>query len=214
MTEFAGRLYRQESIPKLESAAQVAPTVYMSAESLRELALSGQAPCVWFGNSKEPWFFRKDLVAWIKDSIVRIQEGSAFEPIAIPVERPTSSALPFELQWLAARLVVLTHECNWSAVYFLCRDARVVYVGQSPNPVRRIGEHRGSGKRFDSVFLLPVPEVERLKVEGAFIKLLRAEYNIRSQIPAPLSDEQHELLRSRGWSGERPPGEPAEAQVA
>ena len=63
-----------------------------------------------------------------------------------------------------------------SCVYFLCRNERVVYVGQAENVHQRLVDHMKS-KDFDAVFYLRVPAHKMSKIESALISYLKPEYN-------------------------------------
>jgi hypothetical protein len=63
-----------------------------------------------------------------------------------------------------------------SGVYFLCQDEKVVYVGQSVKPSSRIPHHY-KDKKFNRVFLLPVPEQKLLQVEHKYIREFEPLYN-------------------------------------
>ncbi len=63
-----------------------------------------------------------------------------------------------------------------SCIYFLCKNERVVYVGQSENVHQRLVEHMKS-KDFDAVFYLRVPAHKMNKIESALISYLKPEYN-------------------------------------
>lgn len=62
-----------------------------------------------------------------------------------------------------------------SIVYFLLRDDRVVYVGQSQFFFWRLTDHLGARDRrpFDAVAFIPVPLADLSAVESAFIRHLR-----------------------------------------
>lgn len=63
-----------------------------------------------------------------------------------------------------------------SCIYFLCKNERVVYVGQSENVHQRLVEHM-KFKDFDAVFYLRVPAHKMNKIESALISYLKPEYN-------------------------------------
>jgi hypothetical protein len=62
-------------------------------------------------------------------------------------------------------------------VYFLCHEGEVVYVGQSTNLRCRLGNGNYPGKKYDSVYFLPLPPQELDRVEAAFIRTLRPKYS-------------------------------------
>lgn len=65
-----------------------------------------------------------------------------------------------------------------SGVYFLIRDGRVVYVGQSVNIHSRIATHI-KDKEFDSFSFIPFPRWELDVAESLYIHALRPEINGR-----------------------------------
>jgi hypothetical protein len=63
-----------------------------------------------------------------------------------------------------------------TCIYFLCRENKVVYVGQAENVHQRLVDHMRT-KSFDSVFYLRVPAHKMNKIESALISYLKPEYN-------------------------------------
>jgi hypothetical protein len=63
-----------------------------------------------------------------------------------------------------------------SCIYFLCKDEKVVYVGQAENVHQRLIEHMKT-KEFDAVFYLHVPLNKMNKIESALISYLKPLYN-------------------------------------
>jgi hypothetical protein len=61
-------------------------------------------------------------------------------------------------------------------IYFLCRNDKVVYVGQAENVHQRLVEHMKT-KLFDAVFYLRVPGHKMNKIESSLIAYLKPEYN-------------------------------------
>jgi hypothetical protein len=66
-----------------------------------------------------------------------------------------------------------------SCIYFLCRNEKVVYIGQAENVHQRLVEHLKT-KNFDTVFYLRVPFNKMDKIESALISYLNPEYNKKS----------------------------------
>ena len=64
-----------------------------------------------------------------------------------------------------------------SGVYFLYNKDELVYIGQSDNLYRRIGQHIAEGvKTFDRFELYPTKDCIRL--EGFLIELFKPKYNV------------------------------------
>lgn len=66
-------------------------------------------------------------------------------------------------------------------VYFLYDGDDIVYVGESDNLFRRIGQHIAEGtKRFDRFEIYPTRE--RKRMEGFLIRALKPKYNVASGV--------------------------------
>lgn len=64
-------------------------------------------------------------------------------------------------------------------VYFLYDKDELVYIGQSDNLYRRIGQHIADGvKTFDRFELYPTND--RIRLEGFLIRMFKPKYNISS----------------------------------
>ena len=63
-----------------------------------------------------------------------------------------------------------------TCIYFLCRNEKVVYVGQAENVHQRLVEHMKT-KLFDAVFYIRVPANKMNKIENSLISYLKPEYN-------------------------------------
>lgn len=83
----------------------------------------------------------------------------SFEPIPIALDELT---LP-PLQYSANEYMV-------SGIYFLFRGVSLTYIGQSDNILARIGQHRTSGKMFDSFSIFRCGKDWLLPLEAAFIR--------------------------------------------
>lgn len=66
---------------------------------------------------------------------------------------------------------------NGSGVYLLFRNQRLVYVGRSKNPSKRIGAHRTNGRAFDYALTVPCPEKDVDWIERALIAALNPPQN-------------------------------------
>ncbi len=63
-------------------------------------------------------------------------------------------------------------------IYFLCKENRIVYIGQSINIGMRIAQHV-LNKNFDRVFYMDVKKEDLNKVESELIEYYEPEYNGR-----------------------------------
>jgi len=97
-------------------------------------------------------------------------------------------------------LVRLPHRLT--GVYFLVKDGRVVYVGQSVNVLERVLKHRT--KDFDEVWFLACRECELNEKERSFLDALVPRLN-RDQRTMDLRENQRAAAILRGW--DRPPSE-------
>lgn len=80
-------------------------------------------------------------------------------------------------------------------IYFLCREGKVVYVGQSVNVLGRVMTHVSEGqKEFESAFFIPVAEQHLDKIEQAFMKTFRPVYNLSNS--GPTKDYHIEIVES------------------
>lgn len=88
-----------------------------------------------------------------------------------------------------------------SGVYFLIREKRIVYVGQSVSVLGRIGNHAAEGvKDFDSYAFIECKKENLNILESIYIHILSPEYNgnaIGGSKVAPVGKgELHSLLSS------------------
>jgi hypothetical protein len=79
-----------------------------------------------------------------------------------------------------------------SFVYFLCVGDEVVYVGQTGDLQARLYGHNNRFA-FDAVYVLGVPQVERLAIEYYWIGKLRPKYN-RAVTDRPVADDLPDKL--------------------
>lgn len=62
-------------------------------------------------------------------------------------------------------------------VYFLVKNSRVVYVGQSLNVFSRIAQHAALKRDFDSIAWVPCDQDNLDKLESLYIQVLQPEMN-------------------------------------
>lgn len=65
-----------------------------------------------------------------------------------------------------------------SGVYFLIRDAEVVYVGQSLDVLHRIARHRREGRKFDFFSYIECDAADMDRLEVLYIKAFIPEENV------------------------------------
>jgi len=88
-----------------------------------------------------------------------------------------TDAAPAQLQSIPnLQQIPLSPDSRRQGIYFLCRNGKVVYVGQSVCVFARIGNHL-STKDFDSAYFVQVPVDDLDTTEWAYIDQLGPEYN-------------------------------------
>jgi hypothetical protein len=166
--------YKNDKMPKLYTAEQIARVTGVDESRLLQLANDGCAPHVRL-DGKEIRFLKEHIVYWIKKNLVHICDGTSLSPVRVLVHSKADVAkTPKELTQFAERLYC-TPAWVFTGIYFLVRQNKVVYVGQGVNCGSRSLSH--ADKEFDHVFVMPCPRAELNRVEAAFISLLKPEYN-------------------------------------
>lgn len=173
-------LYSRTGFPELLTPSEASKITMIDEERLLQLARSGHAPCAVIDDTKY-FFFKKDIMEWVKANILRIQDGKKLgDDLKVCVtKRADFSNVPEVLQPIAGQLKELDAISRISCIYFLVFKNEVVYVGQSVSLAARIEQHRAD-KDFDRVLYFLYPEYALDGLESAFIRHLRPKYN-RSQ---------------------------------
>ena len=85
---------------------------------------------------------------------------------------------PRTIALLAAEDVLATPQAAPTSpgVYFLIRRGRIMYVGQSINPLCRLGQHAAE-RNFDSFVVLPCKQEDLSTIEGGYILKFRPPWN-------------------------------------
>ncbi len=154
---------------------------------LKKMIREGRFPPPLKIDSRPVWS-EQDLIEFIE----RLNEERGFVPMKPPAQvviasDPYEGELPEPLRNLEADLVT-AHD--GPSVYFLLLQLRVVYVGSSINPVRRIQEHRDGSEKtpakvFDTGLIYPVPLQEMIEKEKAFIAILDPPLNSNCRYKGP-----------------------------
>jgi hypothetical protein len=110
---------------------------------------------------------------------------------------------PAELRSIGHRLREMPDPAYPSAVYFLCDDAGVAYVGQSCELAIRIDRHR-ERKSFTHVLYVPVDHDKLDATEAGLILALRPRLNSGVRPKATRAAMQR-ALREIGFDGVLPP---------
>jgi hypothetical protein len=106
------------------------------------------------------------------------------------------------LSLFPSTLIELNFRGSTPCIYFLCRERKIVYIGQSTNLWARLGFHIRSDMEFNRIFALPLKKEDEFQindVELAFIGSIRPEYNKNSE-KACLLERHVEILRRYGAS--------------
>jgi hypothetical protein len=180
MKELKQMLVRCEEWPTgLVSAADIASDTGLSVERVVSLADAGYWPHYRFDGGS-PMFRKAESKAWAAKNLMQrvIGRDADFSFKVIIQATQTITTLPPASISGVKGLTELTHALYPPGVYFLVDGDDVVYVGQSVNPMSRIGEHlRTKNGKFDRVYFIPVPQFMLDAVEGGFIKLLSPKLN-------------------------------------
>jgi len=171
----------------LKPAADVAAATGLSVARVCDLADAQLIPH-WRLDGGAPLFKVAEVREWLaKTQLLKRCDGKPLplQFILTTTEPAVASEVPPALRAMAHELHVLPITGQGAGVYFLCKDDRIVYVGQSVCPTARVAQHLASGKVFDRVFVYPcLPEHLNL-LEGALIRALRPEENGNN---APMTD--------------------------
>ena len=182
----------------LINADEVADKLGVSATRITDLANSGFVPHYKIDGG-EIRFKLVEVKRWAVKNIMQYNAGKDLpEPVIVVAHKPRANPqdVPYAIQ-AVPNLRDLGDFMVGSGIYFLCYKQEVVYVGQSVNITARITAH--AGKTFDRVFFLPWPKDDLDRVEGAFIRTLRAPLNmtVRGAPAAPASrQDDAEVIRT------------------
>jgi hypothetical protein len=139
---------------------------------LRRLVKQGRAPAPSYGlGPRSPRWDREAL-----DSARPSQQQTTKLEIS-PKKLEISTAKRRSSEFMTSD-EILAHSADMdksSGVYFLIREGRIIYVGQSRNVYARIGAHRD--KSFDRITIFLCDLKDLLMIEAAYIKALQPELN-------------------------------------
>jgi len=168
------------------SLEEIAREAGVDAEKLGDYARSGFAPCL-LGANNEPRFRKNEILNWIKDNMFREVIGRSLPArpnvFIFTNEAPKGVPIPRELDTIEG-LAEYAHYQFPPCIYFLVRDNKVVYVGQSVSLPVRIQTHLTTERKdFNRVLYLPVPMYQLNEAENEYIRALRPEYNMAGKKP-------------------------------
>lgn len=159
-----------------------------------QLAKDGMCPHYILVNplSKEEMvlFSATELESWIEKNYLFYKEGNftpSFEFIHFNRElnRVSHKEVPVELSQLGDDLFELPFDYinTPPGIYFLCKDNKIMYVGQSTSIVSRIATHiKENTKQFDRIFFIVCPAHKLDEIETELIKRFYPPLNIKSNI--------------------------------
>lgn len=90
--------------------------------------------------------------------------------------------------------------CRLWAIYFLMREGEIVYVGQSSCMEKRMEQHRESGKIFDGITWLEVPQLFINDIEAYYIWRCNPIYNNKWPLLDTFGNEAKKLDKIHGES--------------
>lgn len=169
-----------KAIPKLVLPVVIAVETGVSVERLYEMARAGYMPCWWVDG--HPMFQKGKAKQWIRANLVSEQKGEPFSQLTV-VTCPTyahtvNTDIPMPLIQIDNLMSLPVPTSQYpTAVYFLCWEGEVVYVGQTTQLLARIGQH-SKDKTFDKVFYIPVPESKLVEVESMYIHAIKPKINL------------------------------------
>lgn len=160
----------------LKKAAEIAESLGVSEDRLKELTASGYIPH-WKIDGGDILYRFSEVKRWVGENLVGRWEGMSLQITMRPcIEYPLAENLPQAISGIPNIREVPIYD-GVPGVYFLCSSVgKILYIGQSVAPMARIMSHRAD-KEFSNAFLLPVPPDSLEAVEGAFIRLFKPVYN-------------------------------------
>ena len=182
-------------IGNLWDLKRVAQKANLSEKRIKELTAAGYLPFVTIDGG-EPLYRWGDVKNFIKENLVFENEGVPFPKTlsVLSFSGISPTKVPKELQTLERQLYELPKYWVSSCVYFLIKNEKIVYIGQSVNVLARKKHHENS-KLFDFLFFLPVPESNLSICERTFIKHFKPVFNKESFKNSYLINEEIEILK-------------------
>ncbi len=177
---------------------------FITEQELKELVDAGYAPCIKDKNG-EPRFSTDwgaghlNIKAYLYTNFFTYQGGHN-----VPGKFRIFNYEECVPQNIPKKLLSITNLYQYNfdgyppAVYFLCKEGEVVYVGQTVSMAGRMESHIRDNKQFDSVFFIPVPRSILSNVEKAFIKLLKPILNRENYKSNLNTEEEFNLIKEIG----------------
>lgn len=194
----------------LKTAKEISESTTISEEKIISFADRGLMPH-WRVDNGEPLFKIGEAKKWLGKNLVTRCNGSDF-PVNIKVSPEALDAdpdkAPIEIREIQG-LKRIPIDDYAPCVYFLCKNNKVVYVGQSTSVANRVTSHKSS-KDFDDVYLVHAPKDSLNYIESALIRHLKPKLNGfasgTSKYSAPCFNESmdEELLTNIGVTNYAP----------
>lgn len=159
------------------TAKETAGLVGVPETRLVELAMAKVAPHIRIDGGP-PLFHKRDIVGWVERNLVERVEGDNIPyKLRLPDGLVEYDRLPNILEPLRKRLHELRASLTAACVYFLVKDHKVMYVGQSTRLGERVIEHRAERRDWDRVFYLPCLPEEMDATEEGWITACNPPWN-------------------------------------
>lgn len=160
---------------------------HISDDELYQLAKDNMCPHYRFINpvtkSEIIYFISQEIREWTEKHFLRGYKGTDFKPhqfIYLTNDyAPSLHEIPIELLKINGLQKLPLEFINTpSGIYFLCRNKKIVYIGQAINIAGRICSHlTEKRKEFDSCFFICCPVNKLNEIEGSLITHYKPEYN-------------------------------------
>lgn len=162
----------------------------MSPEKIHELTEEGVMPHYklidpFNGNQVMKYYYRtKDVENFIIKNCL-ISQDLTFEPeykfvnFCTGISTEESAQIPIELSNLSQMYVIRTDQMLATCgIYFLCKEKKIVYIGQSTSIATRLAVHiEEAAKQFDLCVWIPIHKRDLDTVEASLIKHFKPKLN-------------------------------------
>ena len=168
----------------LKNAAEISAMLGLAENRVIELADARIIPH-WRIEDGAPLFKPAEVRKWVAKNMMHRFDGSNLPiQLRVMIDPPQAKDAPQSIREIKNLKEVPIHEYP-PGVYFLVGEhsgvsERVLYIGQSLNPIARIGDHRKS-KTFERAYMIPVPSFLLDAVEGALIRAFNPPLNSGKQ---------------------------------
>lgn len=162
---------------------------FLSVGEIIELANRGDCPHYVVTNplsgEESIWFVASEVNSWFERAYVRVQSGYydkekfSFFYFDKAEFNANKSVPPNELSGIKELYTIPKNEfIAPPCIYFLCKEKKIQYIGQSVTLRSRIKQHIDDGwKDFDEVFFMLCPVARLTELEGLLIKRYKPPLN-------------------------------------